>query len=427
LEHCLKTFLVIGGGASGVLVAAQLLAHASTRQVILFERGSETGAGVAYGTEHPGHLLNVPAIGMSAFPDRPEHFVNWLADEPRWTPPGGWTPQSFVPRRLYHDYLSSLLIPYKESGSLPERLTVIRDEVVDLFETPERVDGLTEDGGRYLADAAILATGNEGPVLPTARWRHDCWSSHSGFDILSEASVAIIGTGLSMVDAVISLLDGGHFGSITAISRRGLLPQPHDASAPLEIDPAKIPFGCSLSHLTKWLRGWVRSSGGDWRGTVDGLRSYTQRLWQEFSPVDKKRFLRHARPWWDVHRHRMAPQIRGRIDAARVSGQLTVMSGRIAGLDEEDDGIRLRLVQRGTCVEQTIQAHDVIECRGHNADVSATRNPLLGKLFGRGAIRPDPFRVGIDVATNCATIDAQGKRSERIFAIGRSRPEHSGK
>lgn len=414
----MKRFLVIGGGASGVLVAAQLLARPSARQVVLFERHSGLGAGVAYGTEHPGHLLNVPAIRMSAFPGDPGHFVNWLASEPGWRPDGGWTPHSFVPRRLYRDYLSSLLEPCR-TGSQPGRLVVVHEEVVDLAETPGGVEAVSRNGDRYPGDAAILATGNESPVLPPARWWHGFWTSPSGFDIPSDATVAVIGTGLSMVDSVVSLLDAGHSGRVVAISRRGLLPQPHHgAFEALPLDPAEIPFGSSLSHLAGWLRKRIRQGGGDWRATIDGLRPHTQRLWRELPPVEKQRFLRHARPWWDAHRHRMAPEVRARIDAAVASGQLTVLAGRLAGIDAHRDGARLRFVARGTTAEQAMQVHHVIECRGQNADVGTTRNPLLGNLFRRGAIRPDPFRLGIDVAADCAALDAQGAPSQRIFAVG---------
>ena len=372
---------------------------------------------MAYGTEHPGHLLNVPASRMSAFPDDPGHFVDWLAQEPRWRPDGGWTPQSFVPRRLYRDYLSSLLEPSREDG--PGRLVVVHEEVVDLAETPGGVEAVSRNGDRHSGDAAVLATGNESPVLPPARWRHGFWASRSGFDIPSDATVAIIGTGLSMVDSVVSLLDSGHSGRIVALSRRGLMPQPHGAmNEPLPLDPAEIPFGCSVSRLAGWLREKIRQGGGDWRATIDGLRPHTQRLWRELPPAERQRFLRHARTWWDVHRHRMAPEVRARIDAARASGQLTVLAGRLAGMDADRDGVRLRFVARGTATEQAMQAHHVIECRGQNADIGTTRNPLLGNLLRRGVVRPGPFRLCIDVAADCAAIDARGTPSRRVFAVG---------
>ncbi|MEQ1944634.1 FAD/NAD(P)-binding protein [Mesorhizobium sp. VNQ89] len=417
LEYRLKTFVIIGGGASGVLIAAQLLSHPSTEKVTVVERGELLGAGVAYGTENPGHLLNVPAAGMSAFPDKPQHFLDWLAGEKRWMPVGGWTPGTFVPRRLYRDYVAGLLAPHREDRT-QGRLAVIRDEAVDVVETPEGVEVTTKSAGRFEADAAILATGNEGPVLRPAKWRHDFWSTRSTFKIPREASVVIVGTGLSMIDSVVSLLDAGHSGNITAISRRGLLPQPHGPCKAVRFEAAEIPFGSSLSRLLHWLRGRIAANQGDWRGVVDGLRPFTQRLWQSFPPVEKRRFLRHARPWWDVHRHRMAPQVRGRIDAAAASGQLTVTSGRLAGVDEADNGVRVSFVPRGSSVVETMPVQHMIECRGHNADLSTTRSPLLQNLLSRGIIRQDALRLGVDVAPGCAVIDAQGNTSDRIFAVG---------
>ncbi|MBL8578368.1 MAG: FAD/NAD(P)-binding protein [Mesorhizobium sp.] len=413
----MKTFVIIGGGASGVLVAAPLLSHPSTEKVTVIERGEAVGAGVAYGTENPGHLLNVAAAGMSAFPDKPQHFFEWLAGQKNWMPEGGWTPGTFVPRRLYRDYIASLLSPHMLDDR-QGRLAVISDEAVDIVEWATGVVVTTKSGGRFEADAAILATGNEGPVLPPAPWRHDFWSTRSRFDIPRDAPVVIVGTGLSMIDSVVSLLDAGHVGSITAISRRGLLPQPHGPYKAVRFEVAEIPFGSTLSRLLHWLRGRIADNDGDWRGVVDGLRPFTQRLWQSFPLAEKRRFLRHARPWWDVHRHRMAPQVRARIDAAVASGQLTVTSGRLAGVDQTDSGARISFVPRGSSVVETIPVQHMIECRGHNADLSTTRSPLLQNLLSRGAIRPDALRLGVDVAPGCAVIDAQGKTSERIFAVG---------
>ncbi len=401
-------------------MAARLLESPLTDRVDLFEPRPDLAAGIAYGTEHPGHLLNVPARGMSAFPDRPDHFVRWLQGQQKWVPEGGWTPQSFAPRRLYRDYLLSLIKPY--TGENPGRLRVHRTQVVDLRETASGVDLTAADGGRYTADAAILATGNESPGGKPAPWRRDYWSSPSGFDIAPDAPVVVIGTGLSMIDSVISLLDAGHTAPISAISRRGLVPRPHDLCPPLQTDRSEIPLGASVAALCQWLRRRVRNGAadcaGNWRAIVDGLRPYTQEIWRDLPLAEQQRFLRHARPWWDVHRHRMAPQIHERIAAAEASGQLLILAGRLASIDGDDAGVTVRFTRRGEKEAQTLRARYLVDCRGHSADAASTGNPLLATLFARGVLRPDPLRIALDVTADCAVRDAGGAPSRRVFAIG---------
>jgi len=402
-----------------VLAAAHMLKHPSTLRVDLFEPGADLAAGIAYATENPVHLLNVAAKGMSAFADQPDHFVEWVKGNPKWMPEGGWTPRSFVPRRLYRDYLASMVEPYISSG----RLQLHRKQIVDLVERPDGVELVASDGSRCRADGAVLATGNESPGGKAAAWRRDYWSSPSGFDIPSDASVVVVGTGLSMIDSVMSLLERGHSGPIAAISRRGLVPRPHDnAARRAPLASSEVPSGATVSQLCRWVRERMRRAeregDGDWRSVVDSLRPYSQAIWRELPAAEKRRFLRHARPWWDVHRHRMAPEIHDRIEAAKTSGQLAVFAARLAAIEESGTGARVRLFPRGTAAERIIDADYVIDCRGHSHDSQSTGNPLLRALFADGRLRPDPLRLAIDVTGDCATLDAKGKASDRVFAVG---------
>lgn len=408
--------MVIGGGASGVLAAVQLLRRPQVEKVVLFERG-ELAAGIAYGTEHPGHLLNVRAERMSAFPDDPGHFLDWVRQGERWRPEGGWVVRSYVPRRLYRDYLQSLIAPFLGDA----RFEWVRDDVVSLAETAGAVVAQTSAGQNYTAEAVILATGNEGPSLPPVPWRQIGWSNTPMPPIPADAPIAIVGTGLSMVDAVVSLLDAGHKGPITAISRRGLVPQPHRTVDALTIDQADLPHGAGLIGCLRWLRRLVRTKqaeGYDWRSVVDGLRPHTQALWQGLSAQDQQRFLRHLRPFWDIHRHRMAPQIHARLAAAQSDGQLRIVRARVTHIDGNDAGAVVTIVPRGTTSEQRIEARLVIECRGSSGDLAKTGNPLLANLRDRGAIRRNELGLGVDVTSDCAAIRKDGSISDRIFAVG---------
>src|SRR5262249_981952 len=94
--------VVVGGGASGTLLAAELRRRGVSVAVV--EPRPRPGVGVAYGTDSPVHLLNVRAGGMSARSDDPGHFLRWLAArDPRADE------NTFAQRREYRNYLADLL------------------------------------------------------------------------------------------------------------------------------------------------------------------------------------------------------------------------------------------------------------------------------------------------------------------------------
>ncbi|WP_454814526.1 FAD/NAD(P)-binding protein [Labrys neptuniae] len=414
-----RHIVVIGGGASGVLMTAHLLRHHHPDlRVTLVEKSRELGAGIAYGTSHPDHLLNVRAANMSAYPDDPDHFWRWVGEHSSSHCPDS---QSFAPRRLYRDYLADLLSPHLVQRPGSRRLVIVQDEAVGIAETGQGVVAHLGGGGRLNADIAILATGNEGPRLSPAPWRFDGWFDAGPAAFSPDAAVVIVGTGLTMADRVLSLLHAGHRGRITAISRRGLSPQAHRPIQPLRLDAADIPYGTGIVYLTRWLRRLVaehQRAGGDWRAIVDGLRPYTQPLWRSLSQEARRRFLRHARAWWDIHRHRMAPDAAARIEEARRAGQLAIVAGRVTGFDPQAGGVTVRYTARTGASEMQIDADAVFECRGRAADVTATDNPILRQLLADGRVRPDSLGLGLDVGLDCGVLGADGTPSDRLFAVG---------
>jgi uncharacterized NAD(P)/FAD-binding protein YdhS len=133
---------------------------------------------------------------------------------------------------------------------------------------------------------------------------------------------------------------------------------------------------------------------------------------------DRKRFLRHLRPWWDVHRHRMAGHVADRINAARASGQFRVLVGRVRDYSIEDDQVRVRYRPRRKDGLETITVARVVNCAGPGADYDRIQEPLIRDLLKDGVVRPDPLRLGLDVTNNCALLTREGAISRRLFAIG---------
>jgi uncharacterized NAD(P)/FAD-binding protein YdhS len=416
--------IIIGGGASGALLATHLLRNPSSEfRVTLIERRREVGRGVAYCTANPEHLLNVRASNMSALPDDPDHFWRWLCA--RKACPEGDTPTAsdafcFAPRRVYGDYIASLIEPLMSDRRWLSRLRIVEGECVHITETRSGVRTLLADGSCHTGDFAVLATGHELPKTVGGVYA-DPWTPPAQSGIGPEDRILILGTGLTMVDYVLSLLLAGHRGQIIAMSRRGLLPKAHAHVDPLPIDREDVPFGVDASALLGWFRKRATAHavrGGDWRGVIDGIRPFTQELWVRMPTASKRRFLEHARAWWDVHRHRMAPEVDRRIRAEIRADGLTVIGGKISSVESDGPGALVRYRRRGESAIQTLHVARIVDCTGVVTNPARTGNPALRSLFDQGLARVDALNIGIDVATNCAVVNRFGDPSRRLFAIG---------
>ena len=407
---------VVGGGATGALAAVHIARRlGGGADIALIEPASDPGKGLAYSTRDPRHLLNVRVANMSAFPDEPDHLQDWLKRRRRLEGGRCPTPFCFISRSTYGDYIGELVGDVMEAGLARH----LRDVCVDLAETAYSVTLKLKTGRSIVADRVVLATGHD--VQPTLFGipAEPPWADGALDGLAPEAPVLIVGSGLTMVDMALALDRRGHRGPITAVSRRGLLPLAHREIAPCRID--KVPFGMEVSELLAWLRRsatQLMAAGGDWRSTVDAVRPHTQRLWRSMTVEQKRRFLRHARAYWDVHRHRMAPEIEAQIAALRSTGRLAVVAGRVLSAAKQGDLIYVRILRRN---ERTPEEHcfaRVIDCSGLPSDPTRSKNPLIRSLLASGSARVDPLGIGLDVTQRCAIIDARGNASRRVHAIG---------
>ena len=415
-QSAIRHAIVIGGGASGVLLAHQLLHRpGSNFRVTLIEPRADIGRGLAYHTGNPDHLLNVRAANMSALPDQPDHFWRWISSrevDAVLCP----DPYCFVPRRVYGTYIASLIEPLIESNS--QRLTVVQETCVEVRESAASVEVALASGHRLTGDIAILATGHDTGEPRSGAYANP-WAPPIG--MAKDRAVLILGTGLTMVDYVLSLLRDGHQGPIVAMSRRGLLATAHRRVEPMRIDEAEVPFGQGSGELFRWFRRRVDThvaQGGDWRSVVDAIRPYTQRIWRELSVPSRRRFLEHARAWWDVHRHRMAPEVETRIASALAEQKLKIMAAKLVALTPNDGGASVRYRPRGGSDISTMQVGAVVDCTGVVKDPRSTANPVVRNLLQEGRARIDPLGIGIDVSADCAIIDGNGAPSQRLFAVG---------
>jgi uncharacterized NAD(P)/FAD-binding protein YdhS len=384
---------IVGAGYSGTIAAVEIARAAPDAAIVLIEKSGQFAKGAAYGTTSPGHLLNVRARNMSALAGEPGQFADWAAGE-------GHGPDDYVPRRDYRRYLASLLDGASGVARVTGEAVAVEDEGVRLA-----------SGELVGCDVAVLAGGNYPSRLPAAFGPgaiHDPWGPDGAAALAQAAALGgdllLVGTGLTMIDMAVSLEEAGFSGRILAASRRGLVPRAHlsPAATPLEWDPPE-----RLRALVKAVR--ARSP---WRASVDGLRPHSIALWKGLSESERRRFLRHLRPWWDVHRHRIAPRVAARIEAMGVSGRLEIVAARIAGVEGE----WVTLARRGGG-ELRRRFDAVVNCTGPEGDIKRIGDPLIQSLLESRRARPDRLGSGLDVDSGSRVIGGGGG-GPALYALG---------
>jgi uncharacterized NAD(P)/FAD-binding protein YdhS len=404
---------VVGGGASGLLTAIHLVRCGYRGRITLIERSAQTGEGIAYSTRRAEHLLNVPAANMSAFGDEPDHFVRYLRAH-RDAAYADDIENLFAQRRHYAEYLRHTFVNVaKETQLLNAEAVAIRFDSDCVIETHE---------GKLLhCDGVVLATGNfprralhdHAPAAARVPgWNHEAIAA-----IRADEDICIIGTGLSMVDAMVTLSANAHRGHIHLVSRHGLLPLPRIAHGVVEVDIDA--FLClSLTERTRSLHRTARDMakrGEPWQWLMDALRPHVVQMWQTLSHEDQRRFLRHAARFWDVHRHRIPPSAAATLDAMRESGRVSLHVGGIKHAEWRADGFHLQTR------DAAFTATRVIDCSGIQLDIRRAGNPLIDSLLRAGKIRPGQHGIGIDTDAHAAAIDANGNADPRLSVIGSAR------
>lgn len=405
------TIAIVGGGVSGTLVAANLLrfAHGPLR-VALIERNPPPGPGVAYRTSCPAHLLNVPAGRMGVWPEQPEHFLLWLrqhAGEPGI--PAVVDAGDFLPRALYGRYVAAVFEEVRANASAGVVCEAVTGEVFDLEELPDGGGVLTlADGRTIAAGRVVLALGNlpgEYPIpraLPVYRhWRyvHIPWQADVLDGLEPDDDVLLVGQGLTANDLILQLDRAGHRGTIHALSRNGLRPRVHQAYAAWPAFLAGEPPRTTIRTLVRRVREEIATAtaaGSDWRAVVDGLRPYAQEIWRKLVPAERARFMRHVRSYWEIHRHRIAPQAAAVIERRAAEGRLKFYAGRLQVMEADDSGVQALFRRKASIQHVSLQVAKVINCTGPRTDYSKYQHRLFIHLLARGLIDHDALALGIN-------------------------------
>jgi uncharacterized NAD(P)/FAD-binding protein YdhS len=423
--------LIVGGGFSGTMLAVHLLRRTTSLSIAVLDQTSLPGRGRAYRSPHRFHLLNVPAGQMGAFPGDPEDFLHWAKSNYD----ASMRARSFPPRKVYGEYLGSVLErTLAERGC--DRFHWIPDEALSLQRrkgepAAQHLAVQCKDGSELLARTVVLATGNFPPATPkipgiesgSSLYVKFAWAENALDKLPQDGSVLLLGSGLTSIDMIMALKSKAFRGTIHVLSREGLIPSRHQQtkSWPVFWNEQSPRTTRGLLRLIRNQVAAATEQGIDWRSVVDSLRPVTQQVWQSLPLNEQKRFLRHARAQWDIHRHRLAPEIADIFSDMEAEGQIRFHTGRIISYAEDHHLAEIVHQERGATTTKRLHAHRVINCTGSETDCRRIDDSLITSLFVQGLARPDPLFLGLDVDQHGALIDYKCVPSSSLFTIGPTR------
>jgi uncharacterized NAD(P)/FAD-binding protein YdhS len=416
---------IIGGGAGGVLTAIQALRQAEAGvRIVLIEPVARLAQGVAYATTHAEHLLNVPARRMSALEDQPDDFTDFLVAEAGDESRRDALAVSYAERRRYGDYLRDRLQRARDAARA--QFEVRQDRVLALDAEADGMQLALASGESLRARGVVLAVGNSSKPLPARGTASlpplaclEAWDFDAIKQIPDDAEICIAGSGLSMVDTVLSLVANGHRGRIHVLSRHALLPLPHTAHAVADFDATALPSMPlrQRMHCLREAAGRAMDAGLPWQAVMESARPLVQSLWCTLSHDDQRRFLRHVVRYWDVHRHRIAAQVHAQLERLQASGQLQLHRGRLDTVAREGKRVRVTLLMRDRRAQQ-LDVDRVVNATGVEMRAQLMRNPLLSDLLGKGLARPGPHGIGIDTTRRGDLVNADGEALPNVVVVG---------
>ena len=407
------------------------------------------GRGLAYSSDDPDHRLNGTAATHAVDPADPEEFARWCAeqridhDDPDAVAPGGTL---FVRRRDFGRFVAQAFAQEARRGG-PSRVRHLRDEAIDATLQPQEAAITTRSGATLPCDVLIVATGNAPSRFPAALWPEaathpgmiDPWELERIRAIDRAARVLVLGTGLTALDVITTLLRAGHRATITAVSPHNLRPRAHRPAfdmppalpaagmlqridGPVPAFVRDIAASMRATTLTRALRRQIaaaRANNESWYATFDAFRDPLWQVWTALHAREKRRILRHAGRWYDVHRFRAPPQNDAIVQAAEREGRVAFRAAKLRSIAcGNDHGVVVALHETATGRVRTEKFGAIVNCTGLDAGAGATTNPLLASLCRQGWLVPDATGVGFAVDAQCRPISRDGTASDVLRVIG---------
>lgn len=431
---------IIGGGFAGAVTAIKL-AQAVSRplRISIVESRAQLGRGIAYSTRNPAHLVNGPAKNFSLYADQPTHLADWLRDQ---TAPDGWQPpdgvahaDSFPPRYLYGDYVQAELESALARAAHSITFQHVTGRAQDLdADADGRWTIRLADGRPLRAQHVVLATGLfpqslargdvaiDASLLAQGRVIDDIWNPAAAAPFEQDQDVLVIGTNLSALDAMIHAQTQGFRGNFVSVSRRGLLVAPRRDVPPWPgfLDAQALP-GSLRAVLRQAIatRHRIRQAGDDWQRLAGAIRPHLPALWAQADNSERRRFIRHLRPYWELGLHRAAPESGAWLQRLDAAGRHRKLTGRVLRLAPATDGrVTVTWQARGEGRPQTIQVDRVLNTRGFEFDWKRIDDPLLRNLLGKGYVTPHDTGFGIDAHPATGQVLQGGEPRDGLYAVG---------
>jgi len=436
--------VAVGGGYSGAAFAI----HASRvapqpLEIVLVEPRARLGPGLAHSTEHPDHRLNAADSIHLLYLDDPDHFSTWLRTSGALTrdPEALAVNGRIYPRRSdFGAYVNAELARHQASNPSGSVIRHVRRRAVRIETAPAGFRIRLDDGTTLEADACVLAPGQGGPNLPAVlrgAAGHpdlvvDPWGHGALRRVERDRAVLILGTGLTAADVVAALVARGHRGRIEAVSRHGLRPTTHSPFAPtlprLHGLMQEVPDFVARHGVPDTVRGIVRALRSDiagldparasWHAPFDEMRDAAHVLWPHLAPVEQRRFLRHLKLWYDVHRFRIPPQTARIVQRALDAGALAFLAARTLAVESGPGGFEVVLQERAGAQTRTATYATLVNCTGFDGRLAAATDPVLRQMAADGLLQPSPSGLGVAVDAHSRAFGTDGVPHPKLHVVG---------
>ncbi|MBV9271921.1 MAG: FAD-dependent oxidoreductase [Candidatus Eremiobacteraeota bacterium] len=403
---------IVGAGLAGTVLAHELAVKGpSSLQIAAFDP-SEAGPGNAYATALPEHYMNGPVRAMYAVPGDDGHLMRWRASGDA---------NELVPRTAFAAYLRELA---DATARAHTNLRFHRTEIVQVTRARDAFVLRDEGGSAWEARAVVLALGNPLPgnaflppeILTHPRYFGDPWRfDGAGID----DDILLIGTGLTAMDAIVSLARRNANFRVHVVSRHGLLPLVEDASVKAGSSTAFELDTATPYSLLRTMRHAARAhvaKGGDWRYVVDAIRKESPHIWALWSELERRRFLRHVQAYWNIHRYRIPPKTMNVVREMESAHRILHYRGSVRDVRVHEDYFVVAMERAGE--RSRTRVRYIVNCSGPETDYVRIARPLVRDLVHRGLIRPDSLRLGIDATPSFNVIGAHGQPWPNLFTLG---------
>lgn len=433
---------IIGGGLAGTLAAIQIIrASVDPIDIRIYEPREGLGRGLAYEAPDAFHSLNGPAKGFSLRAEEPLHFASWLQtishavlheQAAAAVPPEHW----FAPRKVYGDYVQHELRAALSAAGNRVTLAHVRDTVVDLEVDTDSDSGdirlTTASKAKVLSDQVILALGifgdraassHQGDATRGDWYLANPWDGAKIRALADKQDVLLVGSSLTMIDTVVALEKAGYRGRYHVVSRRGLTPESWRDAPPepdfLDLSAERFTARALLRAVRAKIET-LHARDEDWQRVILAVRPHLSTIWSRVSIPERKRFMRHVRPYWDVFLHRAPPAGSAVVNAARDEGRLVTHAADLETFAPQENGRVLATYRpRGQRTIRSTVVDAVINCVGFEHRWDRIEDPLVKNLLARGIVRPSAIGLGVDADPQTfATIDVHGGKSRNVSVIG---------